>query len=301
MPTKEHFNRNHEIFKSRWVRTGKICKYPKIAACYITKDSKEFIEYSIKSIYSLVSKIIIIDNCSTDGTQQILQNMEDPQNKIIFINREFKDKTEQRNTYCEMLDGMDYCWIIDSDEVWDSDNLRKIESLIFANPEIPSFCFNFIDFWKDLGNISKGIWETFTGRKSLINLNLTGKIKYNIHTSPITIDDKEIPAIFCKDIKFFHYSYVRSDEQIKNKIDYYIKTGTPGFQQQEDWYNNIWLAWDNNKEEVEKKGNHLFGGGYTEIFTGEHPEIMRTHPRYIQYLDKYKLKINLSVFPHNIK
>src|SRR3990167_5544454 len=39
-PTKEHFNRNHEIFKQRWIRTGKIVKYPKIAACYITKNEE---------------------------------------------------------------------------------------------------------------------------------------------------------------------------------------------------------------------------------------------------------------------
>jgi len=301
MPIQELFQKNWEEFKRRWIRTGKVCHYPKIAACYITKDSEEFIEYSIKSIYDMVSKIIIIDNCSKDKTLEILQKMKDPQNKVIFISREFKDKTEQRNVYCEMLDNMDYAWIIDSDEVWDSDNLRKIESLIFANPEVPSFCFNFIDFWKDFAHVSKGIWETFTGRKSLINLNLAGKIKYNIHTSPITIDDKEIPAVFCKDIKFFHYSYVRSDERIKDKIDYYIKTGTPGFKQQGDWYTNVWLKWDTDKEEVEKKGTHLFGGGTTKLFTGEHPEVMRIHPRYMEYLDKYKLKINLSVFPiqHN--
>lgn len=296
-PTKDHFSRNHEIFKSRWIRTGKVCKYPKIAACYITKNEEEYIEYSVKSIYPLVSKIIVVDNNSTDKTLEILERMEDPQKKITVISREFKNKTDQRNVYCGMLQGYDFAFILDADEVFDNENLRRIEHLIFGNPEIPAFCLNFVDFWKDMGNVSKGIWETFTGRKSLINLNLTGRIKYNTHTLPVLFDGGDIPAVFCQDIKFFHYSYVRSNERIKDKIDYYVKTGTPGFQQQQDWYNSIWLAWDNNKEEVEKKGTHLFGGGTTELFTGEHPEVMHTHPRYMEYLDKYKLKINLSVFP----
>lgn len=223
-PSKNHFERNHEIFKQKYIRTGKVCKYPKIAACYIAKNEEEYIEYSVKSIYSMVSKIIIIDNESTDKTIDILQRMEDPQNKITVISRKFKDKTDQRNVYCEMLDGFDYAFILDADEVWDSKNLRRIESLIFANPEIPSFCFNFIDFWKDFFHVSKGIWEQFTGRKSLINLNICNTIKYNIHTLPVTINNEDIPAVFCKDIHFFHYSYCRSDERIKEKIDYYFNT-----------------------------------------------------------------------------
>ncbi|MBS3064850.1 MAG: glycosyltransferase family 2 protein, partial [DPANN group archaeon] len=204
-PTKEHFGRNHEIFKQRWVRTGKIVKYPKIAACYITKDSEEFIAYSIKSIYDMVVKIIVVDNSSKDKTLEILKNIQfnDPQNKITVISRGFANKTEQRNVYCQMLDGMDYAWVVDSDEVWSGEDLRKVEHLVFANPQIPSFCFNFIDFWKDLANVSKGIWETFVGRKSLINLNICGKIKYNIHTLPILESNEEIPSVFAKDI-YFH-------------------------------------------------------------------------------------------------
>ena len=225
-PTKEHFNRNWEIFKQKWVRSGKIAKYPRIVACYITKNEEEYLGESIKSIYPLVSKIIVVDNNSTDKTLEILKNMQfnDPQNKITVISRDFQNKTEQRNTYCGMLQGFDYCWVIDSDEVFDNENLRKVEHLIFSNPQIPSFCFNFHDFWQDLAHVSKGVWQTFTGRKSLINLNICGKIKYNIHTLPVTINDEDIPFVFAQDIYFFHYSYVRENSRMKEKIDYYINT-----------------------------------------------------------------------------
>ncbi len=297
-PSKEHFAKNHQTFLNRWVRTGKICKYPKIATCYITKDSEEFLEVSIRSIYDMVSKIIVIDNNSKDKTLEILEKFNDSQKKITVISKEFKNKTDQRNTYCQMLDGMDYAWIIDSDEVWDGENLRKVEHLIFSNPQVQSFCWNFYDFWKDLGHLSKGIWESFVGRKSLINLNITGRIKYDIHTLPIRENGEEIYSVFFKDIYFFHYSYVRSTEKIKNKIDYYVNTGTPGFPQQKDYYEKIWLGWDINKNEVESKyGTHLFGGGHTELWAGDHPEVMRNHPRYLEFIDKYKLKINMTVFP----
>jgi len=298
-PTAEHFGRNHEIFKQKWIRTGKVVKYPTICACYITKDSEEFIEASIRSVYGMVSKIVVVDNCSKDKTLEILEKMEDPQKKIVVISKEFKSKTDQRNVYCGMLDGYDYMWCIDSDEVWDGKNLREVEHILFSNPEIPSWQFNFLDFWKDLGHVSKGVWEQFTGRKSLINLNICGKIKYNIHTLPILENGEDIPSVFAKDIFFHHYSYVRTDQQIKNKIDYYIKTGTPGFQQQQNWYENVWLAWDKDPKGVEEKyGNHLFGKpSWTELFQGEHPEAMKTHSRFLEYIHKYKLKINMSVFP----
>lgn len=228
MPSKEHFERNHEIFKQRWVRTGKVCKYPKIGAAYITKNEEDYIEYSIKSVYPMVSKIVVVDNRSTDKTLEILEKMEDPQKKITVISRKFNNKTEQRNVYAEMItkdNGYDWLWVLDGDEVFDNENLRKIEHLIFANDNVPAFCWNFIDFWQDFGHVSKGIWESFTGRKSLINLNICGKIKYMIHTLPILAENEgDISAVFCKDIYFFHYSYCRSDEKIKEKIDYYINT-----------------------------------------------------------------------------
>src|SRR3990167_1266841 len=302
-PTKEHFGRNHEIFKQRWIRNNKIKGYVKISACYITKNSEEFIAYSIKSIYDMVAKIIVVDNSSKDKTLEILKNMQfnDPQNKITVISREFQNKTEQRNTYCQMLDGMYFAWIVDSDEVWSCDDLRKVEHLIFGNPQIPSFCFNFIDFWKDLAHVSKGIWETFVGRKSLINLNICGKIKYNTHTLPVLVNDGEIPSVFAQDIYFHHYSYVRTDKQIKDKIDYYINTGTPGFEQQKNWYEKVWLAWDKDPIRVEKElGTHLFGGGWTELYNGQHPEVMKTHPRFLEYVDKFKTKINMTVSPREI-
>ncbi len=227
MPSKEHFARNHEIFKQRWVRTSKVCHYPKIGVAYITKNEEDYIEVSIKSIYPMVSKIVVVDNCSTDKTLEILEKMDDPQKKITVISRKFNNKTEQRNVYADMItkeNGYDWLWVLDGDEVFDNENLRKIEHLIFANDNIPAFQWNFIDFFGDFGHVSKGIWEQFTGRKSLINLNICDKIKYSIHTLPVLENGQDIPAVFCKDIFFFHYSYVRSDERIKKKIDYYINT-----------------------------------------------------------------------------
>ena len=95
MPSAEIFNRNHRIFIDRYIETEKICKKPKIVACYICFNEEDYIEYSINSIYDFVSKIIIIEGCtkdteryankdgsSTDKTVEIIQNYPDVSNKI---------------------------------------------------------------------------------------------------------------------------------------------------------------------------------------------------------------------------
>jgi len=68
-----------------------------------------------------------------------------------------------------------------------------------------------------------------------------------------------------------------------------------------DWFEEVWMKWKTTPTEVEKtRGTHPFSGGWTELYNGQHPEVMRTHPRFLEYIDKYKTKINLSVSPREI-
>lgn len=318
-PSQIQFSNNWEIFKQKWIRRKegiKFFSYPKIVACYILFNEEDYIEYSLKSIYDFVDKIMIVegatkavyefaneDGSSSDKTNEILNNFPDPENKIRIIHGKFNDKTEQRNVYCQFLEGMDYVFVIDGDEVWDKQTLLKIEHLIFARPDIPAFCFNFKDFWQDFSHISKGIWTQFTGRKSLINLNLTGGLKYNNHILPLTKDGKDIPAAFCKDISFFHYSYARPDKKIKQKINYYLKNGTPGYNIRKDWYEIVWMGWKQDKIKVENEfGTHPFGlPSFTELWKEDHPEVMKSHPLYEKYLQDTQLRYYITTTPKEMK
>ena len=65
-----------------------------------------------------------------------------------------------------------------------------------------------------------------------------------------------------------------------------------------DWFEEVWMKWKINPTEVEKtRGTHPFGGGHTELWMGNHPEVMKNNIYYLQYIDKYKLKINMTVHP----
>src|SRR3990167_4461462 len=65
-----------------------------------------------------------------------------------------------------------------------------------------------------------------------------------------------------------------------------------------DWFDEVWMKWKTNPSEVEKtRGTQPFGGGFTELFQGEHPEAMKNNINFLNYIHKYKHKINMSVFP----
>jgi len=287
---------NHEIFKQRWIRTGKLCRYPKIAACYIVFNEAEFISESLASIYPWVHKIIIVEGCteytkqfarpdgsSSDGTVEKIKNFNDPQKKIVLIQGKWKDKTQMRNEYCKHLKGFDYALVVDGDEVWSYREMAKVEELMFKEPHVRAFSFGMYEFWKDFTRVNKGVWEQFLGRRTLIKLDKG--LKYKDHLTPVTEDGQVIPATLHPEIHFHHYNYCQSDEKIKQKFEYYLKKGTPGFKLNGNWYEEVWKAWDKDRVKVESTtGNHPFGGGYTVEYLGDHPEAVRNHPKYQHFL-----------------
>ena len=292
------FFHNHEIFKKRWVRTSKLVKYPKIAACYIVFNEEEFIRESILSIYDFVHKIIIVegstkynrqyakpDGSSSDKTVEKIKSIKDRQNKILLIQGKWEDKTSMRNKYCEYLSGYDYAFIIDGDEVWSKEDLAKVEQLMFSEPNVQAFSFNMLEFWKDLSHISRGVWEKFLGRKTLIKLDKG--LSYKDHLTPIDKNGNVIRSKLHPEIKFFHYNYVKSDEKIRQKFEYYRNKGTPGFNLNKNWFEQVWKEWDKDPLKVEAiLGTHPFGGGYSIIYEGDHPEVMKGHPLYLRFLEE---------------
>ena len=76
---------------------------------------------------------------------------------------------------------------------------------------------------------------------------------------------------------------------------YYVNRGTPGFNLRKDWYEKVWMGRKVAPGHVEKEyGTHPFGGGWTEPFVGEHPEAMKEHPKYMEFIEKSGHRILLT-------
>lgn len=94
-----------------------------ITACY---NTEKFIEDTIKSVINQSYKDwewIIVDDCSTDGSVNIIKKYTDDRIKLIE-SKTNKGASEARNLGLEKAKGR-YIAFIDSDDVWDLNSLEK--------------------------------------------------------------------------------------------------------------------------------------------------------------------------------
>ena len=92
----------------------------------------------LESVYEFASQILISEGpvkksqeqgyeTSTDGTNDILHEIYDPDNKIIIEHGQFEEKNEQCNRYIKhMRDDTDYIWNLDSDEIFKPGDIELV-------------------------------------------------------------------------------------------------------------------------------------------------------------------------------
>ncbi len=149
-------------------------------------NSERFIAKTIDSVLSQTYtniEIIIVDDCSTDSSKQIIENY---LNKSIIY---FRQPTNQgaavaRNKALELAKGQ-YVAFLDSDDLWKSNKLEK--QISFMKNNNVSFCFLAIEMIDLNGNIVK--------RKR----NVKDKVTYDyllkntmIPTSSVVIDRNKV-------------------------------------------------------------------------------------------------------------
>lgn len=93
-----------------------------------------------KAVYSLQHQrhqnleIIIVDDCSTDDTEAVVKEMQDP--RIKYIRHQInKGGSEARNTGIKHAKG-NYIGFLDSDDQWLPDKLQKQLAIFKGNPEV---------------------------------------------------------------------------------------------------------------------------------------------------------------------
>ena len=111
---------------------------PSIVAHTLVKNEARWLWYSITSVIDHVEKILLWDTGSTDGTLEIIEELRKKYpGKIDF--REYGEVTSETFTKArqEMLDATAADWfiVVDADEIWYEDSIRKLLSEIQKNGE----------------------------------------------------------------------------------------------------------------------------------------------------------------------
>ncbi|HWA51996.1 MAG TPA: glycosyltransferase [Patescibacteria group bacterium] len=102
----------------------------------LVKNEENFLWYSVGSVVNYVDEILLWDTGSTDQTLKIIEEIiKRYPHKIHFKQIGRVDPEEYSGVRQQMLDNSigDWVFILDGDEVWWDENIKKISSFINSN------------------------------------------------------------------------------------------------------------------------------------------------------------------------
>jgi hypothetical protein len=222
----------------------------KIIALYKTFSGEEFIEASLESIYKHVDKIVLVNSTvSWSGLRgntvapivEKWKNEFDIEKKIIQVFGEFRDQNLQYNTGIKLIRKIleyDYILLIDSDEVWDDENLERAFSILWKYRNISRFdCFTTRLFTY----IKSPFYRIDPPERCTPTVFISNRVTKLDSARGWAMDPRKL----LEGVFFHHFTLVRSNtKKIKNKIkDSAIGDGSGTNETQkivENWFEEIW-------------------------------------------------------------
>lgn len=271
----------------------------KIAVSMIVFNGNYVLNECLASIYPYVDQILIAEGpvyywqnqgftTSTDGTNDVLHNFPDPQNKIRITHGQFNEKDDQCNAAIQGLkDDNDYIWNLDCDEVFKPEHVEKLLKILDKD-KYTSVGFKSKTYYGGFDHILAGFeWAHEFMRIRKIYPGST----WLTHRPPTMKHivkpwkDKHLGHEFLYDkhgICMYHYSYVFPN-QVQEKVSYY-KAAVSKDNCIDDYFRSIYLPWVTEpfiREGLEKayNGVHEFkpeyrGSCFTDT-SNDHPPIIR--------------------------
>ena len=269
----------------------------------------------LEQVYPFAEQILIAEGpvdywqrqgrtTSTDQTNNILDTFPDPDNKIKIIHSQFSEKDEQCRAYMQMInEDIDYIWNLDSDEVYKTEDLKKICQFLEAEKPT-SVGIRSCSFYGGLDHYLTGfelakdnflrIFRVVQGCTWLTHRPPT--IAYPPNTNIVRKHMDSESLYNSLGVQMYHYSYVFPD-QVYKKVSYY-KDSVSKQNCIENYFNEVYLPWMiGKKTEVEQrfKGAHEFkpsvrGDCFTTAFMDTHPSSISRNIAKIQNTIKLQLK-----------
>lgn len=272
----------------------------KIAAVYCIYNEEEYIEYSIKSIYDFVDKIVVCLSLApyttyntqvnqmhweNDKTEGIIERLSRGDDKFKIIKGTWNEQIAHRNTamkYC-IEKGYNYHFLIDGDEVYKREHLDAIAGEIAAHPEVGSFVIKCTIFWRSFKYRIPAEMVAWCPRrifKITTQRNILGlKWPYRCRFIGINATNSlgEVYQIPTQKAIFYHFSYAKSARAMREKLATFPHADII----LDGWYENVWLKWPENRQmrNIHPTNPEKFPTlKYTE--PEDLPEVMKSHPYY---------------------
>lgn len=219
-----------------------------VVAVYVVHYGSDYLEYSLRSIYNFVDKIIIsvgMFSWSYNGSKPIdpiflnsIFSLPTKYPKVEVITGEWEKDEDQRNATISFVGGYDYYFLVDYDEIYADSDLIKLYEFVSCHKEISVFCISFLNFWRGLGYLIQEsnpspVQRFFKiGRRFRFKRSCLSGYKKKTHVN--------VPENVCK---CFHLSYAKKSEEIKYKISTWMHVS----EVRSDWFETVFMEWHNNK------------------------------------------------------
>lgn len=269
----------------------------KIAVGMIVFEGDYVLRQCLEQLYPHVDQIVVAEGpvkfwqdqgrtTSTDKTNNILDTFPDPDNKLKVVHGQFAEKDHQSRAYIELLrPDIDYLWMVDSDEVYRTEDILKIKQLLETEKPTSvgvqscSFYGGFRDYLTGFELKTDNFLRIFRFMPGCTwESHRPPTIRY-----PSDILRKHISSdeLFKKTgVQMYHYSYV-FPRQVYTKTSYYNTFVTGGTIP--NYYQTVYLPWVKSpilgRMMLERQylGVHEWipqrrGPCYTARFRGYHPE-----------------------------
>lgn len=299
-----HFmQHNRDKFWKRWATTGRIDSLVepkrdnppdisvggningKVVGCIIACNEEEFLEASVESIMPVVNDLIFVIGGNEHAYKAgMCNNKGYPNDNTLGIakrlakkyfgtvieppGRLWKDKVEMRNAYVEHLNPGDWMWMLDGDEVYKPRQLWRCTELM---KDYEVIIMQFWLFWNNMNMMGTGKWEQYPQERIVKWHPEYGyKGSNHLHVSMPNGDlvHSRRPCYKGNEKLFYHYSWVRPIQKIRQKLLYYkYQSGNNN----DIYVDDIFLKFRENPQAVDGK-THPMGGGNFKEFNGIHPK-----------------------------
>lgn len=296
-----HISLNRELFKSKWVDTGRFEEFVetkgknshktikdnitgKVVGCVIACNEEEFLEVSVDSVASIVDEWVFViggneyayksgmchrDGHPTDNTLNIARKLATKYKATVIEppGRLWKDKVEMRNAYVDYLKPGNWMFMLDGDEVYNTNQLWRVTELMKKHNVL---IMQFWLFWNNMQTLGTGSWERYPQERVVRWAEGFGYRNGNhLHVSNANGDlvSSIYPCWRGDEKLFFHYSWVRPLEKIRQKREYYKhQSGNKN----DTYVDEVFLKWRKDPHSVIGQ-THPMGGGNFKPFEGVHP------------------------------
>ncbi len=276
----------------------------RIAAVYCVYNEDEYIEYSIRSIYEFVDRVFVLlgelpysaynanareEFRVSDRTEEIVRSLAATHPKITIVKGVWASELEHRNAGMALCrqDRCNYYFLVDGDEVYRRDHLKRLRQEIATHPEAGQFIIKCDLFWRSFRYRIPADDQTWMPRRLFkmtrwselgkshlplpVPCRFTGNNKTNSWGSVYHVDPK--------DVIFYHFSFARSPRKMREKL----RTYSHAHEVLNGWYERVWLPWPQQRQM--RNLNPVDPPKLPQAVlrdVADLPETMKTHPYYAQ-------------------